>query len=137
MGFGVVEFLVKKFLHFEEISGFAAEQMIRMPKYDQILYEIGEKYQPKADKKGMPPEIKLMGVVLFNAVVFVGMKMLMGGGSKMMSDALGGGGGGGGNSFGGAPRGGMSGGGMSGGGMSGGNGSRKPMKKPDIDLDDL
>ena len=77
MGFGVVEFIVKKFLNFEEISGFAAEQMIKMNQYDQILYELGEKHQPDPSKKGLPPEVKLMGIILFNAVVFVGMKMLM------------------------------------------------------------
>jgi hypothetical protein len=77
MGFGVVEFIVKKFLNFEEISGFAAEQMIKMNQYDQILYELGEKHQPDPSKKGLPPEVKLLGIILFNAVVFVGMKMLM------------------------------------------------------------
>ena len=77
MGFGVVEFLVKKFLKFEEISGFAADQMIKMNQYETILYELGEKYQPTPGSTGLPAEIKLLGIILFNAAVFVGMKMLM------------------------------------------------------------
>lgn len=89
MGFGLMELAVIKFLQFEEIEGFAAEQMIRMNQYDRILYELGEKYQSKPDDQGFPPEVKLMGLVIFNAVVFVGMKMLVKGvGNSMMPNVI-------------------------------------------------
>lgn len=89
MGFGVMEYLVLRFLHFEEIQGFAAEQMIRMNQYDKILYELGEKYQTSPDDPGWPPEVKLMGLVVFNAVVFVFMKMLVkGAGNPLMANVV-------------------------------------------------
>ena len=118
MGFGVVEFLVKKFLKFEEISGFAADQMIKMNQYEKILYEIGEKHQPKPGK-GLPAEVKLLGIILFNAAVFVGMKMLMKGpGNALFSSTVA------------SPS------------SSSASTSRpvpghKPMKGPDIDFEDL
>jgi len=133
VGFGVVEFLVSKFLHFDEISGFAGEQMIKMNQYDKILYELGEKYQPDKNKKGWPPELQLFKIVAMNAAIFVGMKMLMKGATdSIMSSKFGG------NksasnvnptvnaTFGAAP---------SAGGI--GQPGRKPMRGPDIDLDDL
>ena len=87
LGFGVIEFAVSRFLHFNEISGFAAEQMTKMNTYEQILYELGEKYKPKPKKSGLPPEMKLMGIMVFNAAVFVGMKMLTKGvGNAVMND---------------------------------------------------
>ena len=125
MGFGVLEFLVHKFLKFEEISGFASQQVLSMNQYEKILYEIGEKHKPTPGK-GLPPEIKLMGIITFNAAMFVLMNMLTKGiGNPIMKNVV-------------DP--GMS---RSSGpikpSMASGLGApgRKPMAGPDIDLDDL
>lgn len=129
VGFGVVEMLVRKFLNFDEIQGFAMEQMVRMNQYDKVLYELGEKHQHDPTKPGWPPEIKLMAIVLFNAATFVMMKMFItGAGNSVFQN-------------------------VHMGGMSGmnqqqapqqpqhsahtqGTNSRKPMQGPDVNFDD-
>ena len=89
MGFGVMEFLVGRFLKLEEISGFAQDQMIKMNQYEEVLYEIGEKHQPDPSKKGMPPELKLIGIIIFNAAIFVVMKSLLKGvGNSVLSSTI-------------------------------------------------
>jgi hypothetical protein len=89
VGFGVVEFLIQRVLKFEEISGFTAQQMISMNDYERILLEIGEKHKVEPGE-GLGPELKLIGLVFFNAAVFVGMKMLMKGGGNTILDSIGG-----------------------------------------------
>jgi hypothetical protein len=131
MGFGVVEFLVSRFLKLPEINGFTAQQMVNMNQYEQILFEIGEKHKPKPGK-GLPPELKLIGIMIFNAAIFVGMKILMnGGGNAIFNSTI-------------APNiGGVNTAPSSSGSTSGSKPSvsnqpgRKPMKSPDFNVDDL
>jgi len=89
VGFGVIEFLIQRVLKFEEISGFTAQQMLSMNDYERILLEIGEKHKVEPGE-GLGPELKLIGLVFFNAAVFVGMKMLMKGGGNPILDSIGG-----------------------------------------------
>lgn len=86
-GFGIIEYMVHRFLRLEEISGFASEQMRCMNQYETILYEIGERNQPEIGK-GLAPELRLIGVILFNAAVFVIMNMVIKGGGNLAMSKL-------------------------------------------------
>ena len=74
-GFLVVEFVLGKFLHFD-MEGFAQQQIASMSSYDQLLIELGEKtYVPEESK--LPVEIRLLGMIVVNAAIFIVSKMIM------------------------------------------------------------
>ena len=75
VGFGLVEFVLSKFLKFTDIEGFTQQQLLGMNQYEKILLEIGEKHQIEPSKQ-WSPELRLVGIVAMNAVIFVGTKML-------------------------------------------------------------
>lgn len=85
VGFGLVEFVLSKFLKFGEIEGFTQQQMFGMNQYEKILVELGEKHQIEPSKQ-WSPELRLVGMIAMNAVIFVGTKMLFKAGSS--SDIL-------------------------------------------------
>ena len=75
VGFGLVEFVLSKFLKFSDIEGFTQQQLLGMNQYEKILLEIGEKHQIEPSKQ-WSPELRLVGIIAMNAVIFVGPKML-------------------------------------------------------------
>ena len=92
-----LEFLLNNFLQYEDIIGFANFQKEKINDYETVLMEIGEKYY--VDEKGhLPPELRLCGLILFNAFTFVGLKWIgssmssgfgSGGGSSILGSLLG------------------------------------------------
>ena len=75
MGFFGLEFLLTTFLKFDDIKGFASQQMVSINEYEKLLIEIGEKHQISVGSN-WPAELKLVGMILTNAVIFIGTKML-------------------------------------------------------------
>ena len=70
VGFFAIEFLFGKFLKLN-MAGFAQEQIKNFGKYDKLLIELGEKnYMPDAPEK-LPVEIRLLGMVVIQAAIFV------------------------------------------------------------------
>ena len=80
IGFGLVEFVLSKFLKFGEIEGFTQQQIFGMNQYEKLLVELGEKHQVEPSKQ-WGPELRLIGMIAMNAVIFVGTKMLFKAGS--------------------------------------------------------
>lgn len=57
-----------------DITGFTADQMSKMNKYERLLIELCEKhYSP--DGSSLPVEVRLFGMILLNAVIFIGTRM--------------------------------------------------------------
>lgn len=85
MAFKGLEVFLINFMEFDDIQGFAQQQATKIHKYESILAEIGEKNYI-ADNKKWPPELRLVGLFLSEAVMFVGFnymkKMITGGGSS-------------------------------------------------------
>jgi hypothetical protein len=68
-GFAICEFLLGNYLGFD-MQGFTQQQIISMSSYEVLLIELGEKsYVPDGSK--WPVEIRLIGLILFNAAVFI------------------------------------------------------------------
>lgn len=90
VGFFAIEFVFGKFLKLNMV-GFAQEQIKNFSKYDKLLIELGEKnYMPDAPEK-LPVELRLLGMVIIQAAVFVLMNKFCGGitsGSGGMIDIL-------------------------------------------------
>ena len=58
------------------MEGFAQQQIASMSSYDQLLIELGEKtYVPEESK--LPVEIRLLGMIVVNAAIFIVSKMIM------------------------------------------------------------
>lgn len=58
-----------------DISGFTADQMAKMNTYERLLVELCAKhYNPMGSS--IPVEIRLFGMIVLNAALFIGMKML-------------------------------------------------------------
>jgi len=91
MGFYGLEFVLKMFLKFKDIEGFASQQILNINKYEDILAEIGEKnYTSFSDN--WPPELRLLKIICMNAGAFILTKMLLkGAGDSVLSSILGGG----------------------------------------------
>ena len=69
-----------------EIDGFAREQLVNMNKYERLLVELGEKNY-LSGPSSWPVEVRLLGVVLFQAAVFVGTRILAKRAGKMFQNA--------------------------------------------------
>jgi hypothetical protein len=94
MAFFGLEFVIVNFMKWEEMRGFSADQMVKMNKYEAVLVELGEKHYNSPIMQ-VGPELKLIGIVLIQAITFAATKMLMkgmGGNimSSLASSALGG-----------------------------------------------
>lgn len=76
MGFYLIEFGGTKFLKLP-FSGFASEQIKGMNKYERLLVELGEKSYLQPDSN-WPVELRLLGVLVMNAGLFLMTKMAMG-----------------------------------------------------------
>lgn len=68
LGFSAIELIGAKFLNVD-MSGYAVEQMSKMSQYNKLLVEIGERKYASVGSN-LPVEVRLMGLMLFNALVF-------------------------------------------------------------------
>jgi hypothetical protein len=83
-GFMACEFLFGHTLGFD-MQGFTQQQMMSMSSYEKLLIELGEKsYVPSGSK--WPVEIRLLGLIIVNAAIFMVSKMIM---KKTGSDLMG------------------------------------------------
>lgn len=58
-----------------DAEGFTKEQMLNMSSYDRLLIELGEKsYMPESN---LPVELRLLGLVVINTVIFLIGKMIV------------------------------------------------------------
>ncbi len=87
LGFSGLEMVLKTFLKFQDIDGFASSQITKINQYEKILLEIGEKHTVSPSSQ-WPPELRLAGMVFMNAAVFLGTKMLMKGSSASLMSGL-------------------------------------------------
>lgn len=59
-----------------DITGFTADQMSKMNTYERLLVELCAKhYNPVGSS--VPVEIRLLGMIILNAALFIGMKMMV------------------------------------------------------------
>jgi hypothetical protein len=72
---GIEMFLVY-YMDFPEINGFSKDQATKLNKYDEVLHEISEKNYISENKK-WPPELRLIGIILFQTFSFVGAKWMI------------------------------------------------------------
>jgi len=80
MAFKGLEWFLVNYMEFDDILGFAQDQATKLHKYESILAEIGEKNYISENKK-WPPELRLVGLFLTQALSFTFMKYM----GKMMT----------------------------------------------------
>lgn len=74
--FMATEYVFGHFLGFD-MQGYTQQQILQMNSYEKLLIEIGEKsYVPESVSK-FPVEVRLLFLVIMNAAIFIGSKMLM------------------------------------------------------------
>jgi hypothetical protein len=74
--FMATEYVFGNFLGFD-MQGYTQQQILQMNSYEKLLIEIGEKsYVPESVSK-FPVEVRLLFLVVMNAAIFIGSKMLM------------------------------------------------------------
>jgi hypothetical protein len=81
LGFGGTQWLIQKFLKID-MTGFAEQQILSINQYESLLIEIGEKSYFKTNTAS--PEVRLMFLIGFNAVIFVMTKMMFNSTSNFM-----------------------------------------------------
>ena len=81
LGFGGTQWLIQKFLKVD-MTGFAEQQILSINQYESLLIEIGEKSYFKTNTAS--PEVRLMFLIGFNAVIFVMTKMMFNSTSSFM-----------------------------------------------------
>jgi hypothetical protein len=81
IGFGGTQWLIQKFLKLD-MTGFAEQQILSINQYESLLIEIGEKSYFKTNTAS--PEVRLMFLIGFNAVIFVMTKMMFNSAGSMM-----------------------------------------------------
>ena len=74
-GFMIFEFILGNLLKFD-MKGFTQQQIINMSSYEKLLIELGEKSYVPEDSK-WPVELRLLFLVVINAAMFIGGKMIM------------------------------------------------------------
>jgi hypothetical protein len=75
MGFALTEFVLGNYLGFD-MAGFTSQQKSKMHEYDKLLIELGERsYKPQGSS--YPVELRLFGLIILNAGMFIFGKMLV------------------------------------------------------------
>lgn len=85
-GFLLTEFVFTRIIGID-MTGFAESQISNMNQYDQLLLEMGEK-QYMQFGSNLPVEVRLMGLIVFNAAVFYMGNMFKNSGSDIGNSFL-------------------------------------------------